>query len=225
MSPYIREVSTLDRYYSFIRNEYDEKDKIALVDIDDTLGPMTELIIDWAKEYYNCHHLDIVIDEYGLHQLIEAIGVSSEKFFYDVKCSDILERFEFHDACISFLTKLESGDITGFPLHVALVTSRYGFYYKSIAQTIESLINQNIPHCSLTLISIRACKMSWAISAFGSKLAVVVEDKPQTLQQSLDRGLITFKVPQPYNADVECDNIVNLDKAIVIYNGNEIQLD
>ncbi len=185
---------------SFTKGNIDKT--VALIDIDDTLGPMCQLIVEWAAKHYSLPKLTFTFKNWGMQGLADDIGIPLEDFFVAVKASRVMENFKFHPTANSVLNVIRNGQLLNKEYHIALVTKRYGFWHDAINLTRNQVASQNIIHDSLHIIDYGLDKYEWAKDYFGDKLKVVIEDCPNTLRSAIDDKIIVLKVNQSYNGHV-----------------------
>lgn len=212
--------ANLNRSHSIIKTVDCKTKPIAVVDIDDTLGNVYQLIIDWAKEEYDKPDHVFTFTDYSMSLFAESLGTTYEEFYQRLKSSFILTKFIWHSHAGTFLNRLQDGLITGTPLRIHLVTKRLNFWNNAVSITKQNCKDGNIPFCELNVISYQDCKVDWVTAKLGKeRIALFVEDSTEALEKSLASGIPTMKVPQPYNEHIECDNILDLVEGTVTYNG------
>lgn len=210
----------LNHSHSIIKTVDCKTKDIAVVDIDDTLGDVYQLIIDWAKDEYNQPDFEFTFNNYRMRLLAEALGTTYEEFYQRLRVSHILTKFQWNKNAYTFIKRLQSGAITGSPLRIHLVTKRLDFWHNASSITRQNCIDGSIPYCELNIISYHDCKIDWIIKKLGKeRIALVVEDSTDALEKSIASGIPTMKVPHPYNESVDCENILDIKEGVVTFNG------
>ena len=217
-------MSTIDRELnnyvsSFCKRPY-KCGKVAVIDIDDTLGQVFPLILNWIRVEFDKPDFYYDFKEYNLHKVSELLYIEPKDFQERLYSSGILKEFRWFPFARKFIESLRSGFITGEPCHIALVTKRLNFWQDAVNLTYDHTFNGVIDFCSLNIMSFYNCKVEWVIAQFGKEnISVIVEDGEDALIKSINLGIDVLKVEQPYNTYIETKNIVDLVEGYVTFNG------
>lgn len=192
---------------------------VAVIDIDDTLGEVHELVLNWARVFYNDATLEFDLEDYSFKTLLETLEIGLDQFHLDLKHSNLIGDFTFFEKTNLLLTGLTDGTLVGQRHHVALVTKRKHFWVNAFDTTLHQLLKQDIHFDELVVMPFLECKIDFAQEAYGDLLSMIIEDSVPAIVKSISRGIRTYIVEQPYTVNLSSPNRVCVQSGYIIDSG------
>lgn len=185
--------------------------KVAIVDVDDTLGNMRELL----SEALNKHSgKDLNWQEWHGYSLEDVYNITNEQFFDILKSEKIIERMRSHDESLQFTNTLKK---LGYK--VVLLTAR-AWHPDSKNVTTNWATNSKIEFDDLVICNVTDCKSEIINHTYGGA-DITVDDSASHCRAYVKNENVrkVFVYDMPWN---KCQILDSNEKSIRINNLSQI---